>query len=317
METNTLACSVVIPTYNRADLLRHTLASLAGQSLPRADFEVIVVDDGSGDGTADLVAGFRDRLDLHYFFQPDEGWRAAEARNVGVRHARGQVCVFIDSGVQLHPDCLAAHVAAHRSADGPIAICGYVYGFNMNNEDADLIAAEIDLDDPAATIARWERTGTFLDHRERFYAKYTDEFGGIPAPWVVFWTPNASAGTEQIRAVGGFDNTYRSWGGEDLDLGYRLHRAGARFVLVRPAAAIHLPHPKDKAANEASAALNYQYFAGKYDTPITQIPPLFPKIDPYDMNDVIVERGLPGCAEYLAREGRQPTGGGSLPGGSR
>jgi glycosyltransferase involved in cell wall biosynthesis len=307
MMNNPLTCSVIVPTYNRVGLLRHTLESLTQQSLPPARFEVLVVDDGSSDSTASMVDEYRQRLNLQYFFQEDEGWLAAKARNVGVAYASGDVCVFIDSGVQLHPGCLAAHVATHEAAAGPVAICGYVYAFNMNNEDADLIAAEINLADPAATIASWAERGTFLDHRERFYAKYTDNFGDIPAPWVVFWTPNASARTEQIRTVGAFDEAYRSWGGEDLDLAYRLHRDGARFVLDRQAAAIHLPHPKNKAANEASAALNYQYFAKKYGTPITQLPPQFPAIDPYDMNDVIRERGLPSCADYLASQ--RSTGG--------
>jgi glycosyltransferase involved in cell wall biosynthesis len=307
MASKPLSCSVIIPTYNREELLRHTLESLTQQTLPQDRFEVLVVDDGSSDGTRQMVEGFRERLDLRYFFQEDQGWRAAAARNVGVAHARYEVSVFIDSGVQLHPGCLAAHLDSHESASGPVAVIGYVYAFNMNNEDADLIAAEINLADPGATIARWASRDAFLDHRERFYARYTDQIADLPAPWVIYWTPNASARTAQVRAVGAFDEAYRSWGGEDLDLAYRLHRAGARFVVNREARAIHLPHPKDKAANEASAAINYQYFARKYATPITEIPAHFPVIDPYDMNDVIRERGLPDCAAYLAQSGRTPT----------
>ncbi|WP_408666841.1 glycosyltransferase, partial [Jatrophihabitans sp.] len=53
-------CSVVIPTYNRAELLRRTLDSLIGQDLGRDAFEVLVVDDGSSDGTAELARGYRD-----------------------------------------------------------------------------------------------------------------------------------------------------------------------------------------------------------------------------------------------------------------
>ena len=307
MNDTPLACTVIIPTFNREGLLRHTLESLTQQTLGTKQFEVIVVDDGSSDSTADVVKQFHDRLDLHYFYQPDEGFRVAKARNVGITHARADVCVFIDSGLLLHPRCLAAHVAVHRDATGPVAVIGYVYGFNLNNEDADLINAELDLADPGATIDGWARRGVFLDHRERFYAKYTYDIADLPAPWVIFWTPNASAATAQVRAVGAFDENFRSWGGEDLDLAYRLHRDGARFVVARDAAAIHLPHPKDKVANEASAALNYRYFARKYDTPITRLPQYFPQIDPYDLNDVIRERRLPSCAEYLASGGASST----------
>jgi glycosyltransferase involved in cell wall biosynthesis len=63
-------CSVIAPTYNRARLLRHTLKSLVGQRMPKEQFEVIVVDDGSTDGTPELVESFREQLDLHYVQLP-------------------------------------------------------------------------------------------------------------------------------------------------------------------------------------------------------------------------------------------------------
>ena len=307
MPDKPLTCSVVIPTYNRAQLLRHTLESLTRQTLDTRQFEVIVVDDGSSDSTADVVKQFHDRLDLHYFYQPDEGFRVAKARNVGITHARADVCVFIDSGLLLHPRCLAAHVAVHRDATGPVAVIGYVYGFNLDNEDADLINAELNPADPGATIDDWARRGVFLDLRERFYTKYTDNFADLPAPWLIYWTCNVSAATAQLRAVGAFDENFQTWGGEDLDLGYRLHRDGARFLLARDAAAIHAPHEKSYQRNESIVAANYRYIACKYRTPITQLLQLFPSINPFTMNDVIRELRLPSCAVVPRhRTGGQP-----------
>jgi glycosyltransferase involved in cell wall biosynthesis len=291
MTSTPLTCSVIVPTYNRVGLLRHTLESLTRQSLRGDRFEVLVVDDGSSDSTASMVDGYRQRLNLQYFFQEDKGFRVAKARNTGIAHASGDVCVFIDSGVQLHPGCLAAHVATHEAAAGPVAICGYVYGFTTDGENAELVK-ELDLRDPGATIESLSKQRRWLDIREEFYTKYTDDFGDLPAPWLVFWTCNVSARTQQVRAVGAFDEAFRSWGAEDLDLGYRLHRDGARFVLDRAASAIHLPHDKKYEVNEAFAAGNYRYMAEKYGTPITKLLLLFPKIGPFTMNDVIRERGL-------------------------
>jgi glycosyltransferase involved in cell wall biosynthesis len=300
-----LQCTVVIPTYNREKLLRHTLESLTRQTLPRNRFEVLVVDDGSSDGTRQMVEGFRERLCLRYFFQEDLGFRAAAARNIGIAHARGEVCAFIDSGLQLHAGCLAAHVARHASAPAPIAVVGYVYGFNENNEDAEALAEDIDIDDPTATIDRFARQRRWLDVREAFYAKYGDDFGDLPAPWLVFWTCNVSARTERIRAIDAFDEAFRTWGVEDMDLGYRLHLHGARLVLDRDAAAIHLPHPKKRGPEELRNTANHRYMADKYDTPITRLIPEYG--DPYTFNDLILERGLPRCADYLAQR-RQPAG---------
>jgi glycosyltransferase involved in cell wall biosynthesis len=291
---------VVIPTYNREKLLRYTLESLSQQLLSPNRFEVLVVDDGSSDGTARTVAEFDSRLDIRYFFQEDQGFRVATARNVGIAHARGNVCVFMDSGVQAHPGCVAAHVDSHDAAAGPVAVIGYVYGFNLDQADTDRIEMDINPGDPGGTIDMLEKKHQWRDVREKFYAKYTDEFADLPAPWVVFWTCNVSVGTGQLRSVGGFDEAFRSWGGEDLELGYRLHRAGSRFVLNRRASAIHLPHEKKYEVNEASAGHNYRYIAAKYGTPITQLLTLFPAIGPFTMNDVIRERALPRCADFLA-----------------
>ncbi|MET8543716.1 glycosyltransferase [Kitasatospora sp. NPDC004799] len=284
------ACTVIVPTYDRADLLRHTLDSLVRQRPRPGDaFEVIVVDDGSTDDTADLVASYRNRLDLRYFFQEDRGYRVAAARNVGIRHARAQVCVLVDSGVVLHSGALAAHLDAHRAEAGPVAVTGYVYCFNEGNEDGELIAAAIDHADPDASIAEFADRGVWLDLRETYYARYGEDLGVLTAPWLMWWTCNVSASTALLREVGGFDEAYRAWGAEDVDLGYRLHSAGARFVLRRDASSLHVPHPKSYAGNMASAAANYRYFADKFDTPVAR---LVPDHHFEEIEDLLRSRGL-------------------------
>jgi glycosyltransferase involved in cell wall biosynthesis len=298
-----LRCSVVIPTYNRAELLRRTLDSLTRQDLPPADFEVLVVDDGSSDRTAEVVDGYRGRLDVKYFFQPDEGWRVAHARNVGIAHAAGQVCVMVDSGVLLHSGCLRAHLSSHQQAGGPVAVCGYVYGFDSGAAEAEEMARTFDFGDPDASIERIRDSGRWADSREPFYAKYGDDLGQLPAPWVFYWTCNVSAPTDRLRAVGGFDEQFRSWGGEDIDLGYRLYLDGARFVLNREASSIHYPHAKNTAELRFQARANYRYMAQKYDTPIGRLLHQFGgALNCYNINELITSRGLPGCVEYLREQ---------------
>ncbi|MEO6501900.1 MAG: glycosyltransferase [Jatrophihabitantaceae bacterium] len=295
--------SVVIPTYNRAELLRRTLDSLVSQDLPASAFEVLVVDDGSSDRTAEVVESYRDRLDARYFFQPDEGWRVAQARNVGIAHASGEVCVFVDSGVLLHSGCLRAHLRSHQQAGGPAAVSGYVYGFDNNGSDADPMTQVFDFDDVDATIERMRESGQWLDIREPFYARHGYDLDRLPAPWVLYWTCNVSAPTDRIRSVGGFDEHFRSWGGEDIDLGYRLHLDGVRFTLDRSASSIHYPHAKSSAVNFAQARANYRYMAQKYDTPITRLASrLGGALNAFTLNDAITIRGLPGCADYLREQ---------------
>lgn len=295
--TERLRCSVVIPTYNRVDLLRLTLDALARQTLPTAEFEVLIADDGSSDGTEQMVKEYDNRLNLRYLYQPDEGYRAAKARNLGISHASADILVMLDSGVIPHSGALAAHVASHEQADGPVAVCGYVFCFNEDNEDGALITSSLDPTDPDGAIAMMTERKQWLDIREEFYEKYGDDFSGLPAPWLVFWGCNVSARTEQVRRVGMYDEWFRTWGAEDVELAYRLFRDGAKFVLNRDAAAMHWPHEKSYAQNMEAVAGNYRYFAEKYGTPITQL-----VVDNhfFVINDIIRDRGLPSCEQFLA-----------------
>lgn len=290
-------CSVVVPTYNRMALLARTLDSLSRQDLGTDRFEVLVVDDGSTDDTRGVVDSFRDRLDLTYFHQPDEGFRVAAARNVGIAHAAADVCVFLDSGVLPHSGCLRGHLRNHVGPH-PTAVIGYVYCFNHSNEDAEQMLGTLDFDDVDGTIAILADAGRWLDDREHFYRRYPgDAIADLPAPWLMYWTCNVSARTADVRAIGGFDEAFRSWGCEDTDLAYRLHRAGARFVVDRDASAIHYPHPKDHEHNKQEAATNLRYLIGKYDTPEIRVLSADPPVGYYDINDhLLAQQTQPGAA---------------------
>ena len=103
--------SVVITTYNRQDLLKRCLDAFAQQSLDRARFEVIVVDDGSDAPCEDRVKGYRKILDIRYIFQNNAG--LAAARNTGISVARGDVIVPFDDDNFPDHDCLDAHYRFH------------------------------------------------------------------------------------------------------------------------------------------------------------------------------------------------------------
>lgn len=102
--------SVIIPTYNRAHLLRRTLDSVRAQTF--ADFEVLVVDDGSTDDTEAVVTGYDDAR-VRYLRQPENRGVSA-ARNRGLREVRGEFIAFLDSDDEWLPDKLARQVARFR-----------------------------------------------------------------------------------------------------------------------------------------------------------------------------------------------------------
>jgi glycosyltransferase involved in cell wall biosynthesis len=96
--------TVVIPTYNRCDLVCEALASVTAQSY--LEVEVIVIDDGSDDGTAEVVQQF---AEVQYVYQSNRGVSAA--RNAGVARAHGELIAFLDSDDLWHPQKLARQVA--------------------------------------------------------------------------------------------------------------------------------------------------------------------------------------------------------------
>src|SRR6202000_2278953 len=89
--------SIILPTYNRADTIMRAVRSVQAQTFQ--DWELIVVDDGSTDDTASLLAGVETRMVLTR--QPNRGF--TEARNAGIRAARGPYIAFLDSDDEFMP----------------------------------------------------------------------------------------------------------------------------------------------------------------------------------------------------------------------
>ncbi|MBZ0120865.1 MAG: glycosyltransferase [Sandaracinaceae bacterium] len=108
-----MRATVVIPTYKRAERLRALLECLTHQE-GGALARVVVCDDGSPDHTGEVARSFEGRLPLEYAWQEDLGFRAGQARNLGISRAIGEVVVFVDDDVLVRPDFVAEHVRAHE-----------------------------------------------------------------------------------------------------------------------------------------------------------------------------------------------------------
>jgi glycosyltransferase involved in cell wall biosynthesis len=114
-----LVVSVVIPTYNRIQLLRDTLNSLTSQTFPLGRFEVIVVDDGSEDGTGE-IQNEPWPFTLRYVRQSNQG--DAAARNLGANQSRADLLVFLDDDIVVGPDYLTSMAEEHEGPQKRIVI---------------------------------------------------------------------------------------------------------------------------------------------------------------------------------------------------
>jgi len=210
--------SVVVPTHNRSELLRRTLAGLLEQSAPAGSYEIVVVDDGSTDDTpqviqesARLAAGR-----LRQLRQDAKG--PAAARNLGVREAKGRLILF--TGDDCLPDrrLIEEHLKAHRE-EGDVGVIGHIT-WHPDLEVTPFMA--------------------FLEDGVQFgFRKIKDPHD------VSFWhcySSNLSLSRRWLEKVGGFDEDFKHAAWEDIELGYRLHQRGLRLV-YRPQAVTYHHHP--------------------------------------------------------------------------
>ncbi|MFC7273509.1 glycosyltransferase [Paractinoplanes rhizophilus] len=196
--------SIIVPTYNRRDILRDTVASIAATVRPWP-CELIVVVDGSTDGTAEALGELVLPLPIKVLDQPNRG--AAAARNAGAAVARGRFLLFLDDDMTVEPDLIIEHDKTLLA--GADAVVGHM---------------QIDDRSPVNILTRGvERWAT--ERRVRL------DLSGGRLGVADFLTGQLSVRAEWFTKVGGFDRAltaHGTFGGEDTDLVYRLLQEGAR-----------------------------------------------------------------------------------------
>jgi len=265
-----LKVSVIVPTYNRCDLLHETLRQLTRQRSQPGEFEVIVSDDGSSDETKAVVESFADKLLLKYHFQEDLGFRAGTARNAGARLATAPVLVFLDSGAMASPDYLRHHLAAHGDDADHRAVCGYMYGFNPFASVPGLGAA-LSRFHPEEVLAQYDDNAAFLDVRHGDLIKCGFELTRLSVPWMLFFTANCSVRAADFWDTGGFDEEFTGWGAEDLEFAFRFFRRGFSFHFTQAAWTIEAPVERDMDTRMKEFSSNMRKFLGKYPEPVVEI----------------------------------------------
>jgi GT2 family glycosyltransferase len=207
------AVSVVVPTWQRRASVLRLCAALAHQTLPPERYEVIVSVDGSEDGTREALSATMPPYALASLWQPNRG-RAA-ALNAGIRVARGDLLVFLDDDMEPSPALLQAHLRAHEG--------GSLRGV--------MGAVPVRLDDAAPPASRYIG-GKFNGHLENLRRP------GYTLRLTDFYSGNFSIRREVLQQAGGFDEDFRAYGNEDLELSLRLRAAGVTLVYEPAALAV-------------------------------------------------------------------------------
>jgi glycosyltransferase involved in cell wall biosynthesis len=204
--------SVIIPTYGRAGLLRASLESLTHQTLPRDEFEVIVVDDGSADDTGDVCRALMVDLPLRYFRIEHSGISAA--KNLGIFIARAPIIFFFDDDDVAGPQLLVEHLAAHaRHAEESMAVLGYTTW--------------------VAGLAVTPLMHFVMNIGQQLFA-YRDLTDGTMLDFGYFWGGRSSCKRSLLAQHGLFNRRFQGIV-EDTELEYRLSKFGLRVVYNRQA----------------------------------------------------------------------------------
>ncbi len=201
-----LTISVIIPVHNGGEKFRQCLASLAEATPPPV--EIIVVADGDTDGSWQVAQAFGAKV-----IRTAKPGGPARARNLGAREARGDILFFVDADVLIRPNAVAQVTTA----------------FEREPELAALFGSYDDT--PAAT--------NFLSQYKNLFHHYVHQLADENAS--TFWGACGAIRREVFLKLGGFDENYHRPCIEDIELGYRLKRAG---YLIRLLKALQVKHLK-------------------------------------------------------------------------
>ncbi|BAB76492.1 all4793 [Nostoc sp. PCC 7120 = FACHB-418] len=206
--------SVVIPTYDRQPILEKCLRALEAQQLSAStvinEYEIVLVDDGSTDGTLDWLATHKEEFPHVRWFEQDHAGPAA-ARNLGVEKARGDIIIFIDSDLVVLDNFLQAHADALLQGQEKLGSDRFfTYGAVINT---------CNFDNPTAEPYK------ITDFSAAFFA-----------------TGNVAIPKHWLEQAGLFDTGFQLYGWEDLELGVRLKNLGLQLIKCPAAVGYHW-HP--------------------------------------------------------------------------
>ena len=263
--------SVVIATHNQQERLRLVLAGLRGQTASDVRFEVVIVDDGCSDGTAEMLDEVGRQMALKVVrLRPNEG--RCRARNRGVEAATGEFVAFLDGDALPHPQWLQHHIEALEQGEWESLLCGAEYSLpgleylqdpqsGMPMEDKtpsvvreylrihrqelilteDMVLGAFDRVETCAVLGGYPfpELETLQEQIADLFAQYSDS----PIGWIGFFPHNGAVAREAFLEVGGFDPNMAF--SEGWDLAYRLQQRGCRPCFVSEAKTYHLYHYHD------------------------------------------------------------------------
>jgi hypothetical protein len=256
-----LKFSVVIPYKQRLENIRLVLSALAEQTMDPARFEVLI---GAMEYSPEYVSTcgeFTDRLTILSVLSADN-WNLNKARNLAMRHARGQVTLIMDADMVLPTRFLENLYERYYAHGQNVCVAGQMVGYD---DEVETDVDHVDLkpfDHYREVLAGLEAQERVVGD-ERWTAEHATAFRRFP--WVyarggLVAMPTATIAQHELT----FDEGFQGWGPEDQEWALRISLTGTPILLGEEVYGLHLPHLRSVSDNGRTAQRNNRYYLAKW-----------------------------------------------------
>ena len=223
--------SIVIPYFRRPVTILQTLYSITRLNYDLSKLDIIIVDDGSPIEDRPTLGPLCDILRIRYLFQRDEGYRVSAARNLGIRHALSDYIIILDCDLVVLPEFLNQHLNVLMQSLSLISV-GLRDSYSASDE---LQPSDFSKHSP-------NDLDLMFGHSDWRLGKVKDENGYISsnACWRLCSGGNLGFHKSLFDKVGGFNELFSFWGGEDNEWAYRAYKKGAYFHIQDKVLAYHV-----------------------------------------------------------------------------
>jgi glycosyltransferase involved in cell wall biosynthesis len=230
--------SIIIPTYNRPNVLRKTLCGLIAQKGYAGQYEIVIVDNGSEEGLLMKISDFKDDLSIVFLRRKlrRNHFKPGSARNIGVSRAKYNLLVFLDSDCVPSENLLYYHSMILKSEQGSVTLGHRVFVDESVLTERMILSGKY----MHSELKLVKSPSNYLQDSDRRIPELT-MLSNHPAPYNCLHGCNVGLRKEEFLRAGRFDESFDGhWGYEDIELGHRLFLHGARFAYLPDAFVYHL-----------------------------------------------------------------------------